>query len=107
MKTSNCTSKDHRDKIKVPDPVVKDLFYNNEHSITIIKNICFHYFSRVTIKVAMSFYPLQRLRGVLSGGGGAGVRDPCLHPNLTTTQPPKSQTQTFWFSLATQTEAQA
>ena len=23
--TSNCTSKDHRDKIKVPDPVVKDL----------------------------------------------------------------------------------
>ena len=25
VKTSNCTSKDHRDKIKVPDPVVKDL----------------------------------------------------------------------------------
>ena len=24
MKTSICTSKDHRDKIKVPDPVVKD-----------------------------------------------------------------------------------
>ena len=24
-KTSNCTSKDHRDKIKVPDPVEKDL----------------------------------------------------------------------------------
>ena len=25
VKSSNCTSKDHRDKIKVPDPVVKDL----------------------------------------------------------------------------------
>ena len=25
VKTSNCTSRDHRDKIKVPDPVVKDL----------------------------------------------------------------------------------
>ena len=25
VKTSNDTSKDHRDKIKVPDPVVKDV----------------------------------------------------------------------------------
>ena len=25
LQTSNCTSKDHRGKIKVPDPVVKDL----------------------------------------------------------------------------------
>ena len=28
VKPSNCVWKDHRDKIKVPDPVVKDLISN-------------------------------------------------------------------------------